>query len=135
MERTVAFVTDVKDLSDLLNGASVDEAGMVPVGGRLQLRLRLTRAMPERQRVVRAGLLKKVKTPWTKCELALNGITTVAVKRTEEAVTRQAPLMACDAVKNGYQLTVQAPDGLQFVLNLEQLDGSFADVGSPIESP
>ncbi|MBI3312349.1 MAG: hypothetical protein HYZ88_02365 [Candidatus Omnitrophica bacterium] len=135
MERTIAFVTDVKDLSDLLNGANVDDANLVPIGGRMQLELHLTRAMAERQQVVRAGLLRRVKTPWTKCELTLKGITTVAVKRVEDAATQHMPLLACDAVKGGYQVTVQAPDGVQFVLGLERLDGAFADVGSPIDSP
>ena len=76
-----------------------------------------------------------MKTPWTKCELTLKGITTVAVKRVTDAPPDQTPLLSCDAVKGGYRLIVQGPDGLQFVLGLEQLDGTFADIGSPIEAP
>ena len=45
MERAITLVTDVKDLSDLLDGAGVDEARLVSVGGRMQLGLHLTRAM------------------------------------------------------------------------------------------
>ena len=135
MERAITLVTDVKDLSDLLDGAGVDEARLVSVGGRMQLGLHLTRAMIERQQVVRAGFLKKMKTPWTKCDLTLKGITTIAIKRVTDAPPDQTPLLSCDAVKGGYQLIVQGPDGLQFVLGLEQLDGTFVDIGSPIEAP
>ena len=135
MERSVTLVTDVKDLSDLLNGASLDQARLVPSGGRMQLVLELTRAMIEQQRVIRHGLIKRVKTPWTKCQLALQGITSITVKRLTDLAPDQIPLLACEAVPGGYQLTVQAPDGLQFVLGLDQLNGHFSDVGNPIESP
>jgi len=135
MERAITLVTDVKDLSELLNGASIEQAQLVPDRGRLQLVLELTRAMTERQQVVRHGLIRRVKTPWTKCRLMFNRIGTVTVKRLTDLAPDQTPLLSCDAVKGGYQLTVQAPDGLQFVLGLEQLDGAFADIGNPIESP
>lgn len=135
MERSITVVTDVKDLSELLHGASVDQARLVPAAGRLQLVVECTRAMIERQQAVRRGLFKRLKTPWTKCRLTFNGITDVTVTRLSDAAPNQMPLLSCEAVKGGYQVTVQAPDGLQYVLNLEQLDGTFSDVGSPIERP
>ena len=135
MERSIAVVTDVKDLSDLLSGARVDQAQLVPSAGRLQLVVDLTRAMLEQQHVVRRGLIKRLKTPWTKCQLTLNEVTAVTVKRVTDTAPDQTPLLSCDAVKGGYQVTVQAPDGLQFVLGLERLAGTFSDVGSPIDSP
>jgi hypothetical protein len=135
MERRIAVLSDVKDLSEWLNGASVEQAHVVQAGGRLQLVLDLTRAMTEAKRVVRVGLLKRVKTPWTKCQVRLSGINAVTVKRLADLAPDQTPLLSCEAVTGGYQLTVQAPDGLQLVLALSQLDGSFADIGSPIEAP
>lgn len=135
MNRAITVISDVKDLAELLNGASVDQARLVPAVGRLQLVVDCTRAMIERQEVVRRGLIKRLKTPWTKCQLTFNRITTATVKRVTDAPADQTPLLNCEAVKGGYQLTIQAPDGLQFILGLDQLDGHFADVGSPIESP
>lgn len=135
MERTVTVLTDVKDLGELLNGSRVDQAQLIPSGGRIQLVLDLTRAMVERQQVVKHGLFRRLKTPWTKCRLTLQGIKSMTVKRLTDLAPDQTPLLSCDAVSGGYQLTVQAPDGLQFVLGLEQLDGSFADIGNPIEAP
>ena len=135
MQRTMTVVNDVKDLAEWLKGASVDQAQLVPSGGRLQLVMELTRAMVERQQMVRRGLFKRVKTPWTTCRVTLNDIHSVAIKRLTDATPAQTPLLFCEAVPGGYQLTVQAPDGLQFVLGLDRLAGTFADVGSPIESP
>ncbi len=135
MQRDIKVLTDVKDLSDLLNGASVEQAQVSPGGNGLQLTARLLRAMPERQTVVKKGLFRRLKTPWTTCEVTLSHITSVNVKHLTDVAPDQTPLIACEAVPGGYQLTVQAPDGLQLMLNLDQLDGSFADVGSPIESP
>ena len=135
MQRTMTVVNDVKDLAEWLKGASVDQAQLVPSGGRLQLVIELTRAMVECQQTARRGLLKRVKTPWTTCRVTLNSIHSVTIKRLTDAPPGQTPLLSCEAVPGGYQLTVQAPDGLQFVLGLERLAGTFADVGSPIESP
>ena len=135
MERSMTLVTDVKDLSDLLNGASLDQARLVPSGGHLQLVLELTRAIVERQQVVRRGLFRRIKTPWTKCQMTLRGIHNVTVKRLTDLAPDQAPLLSCDAIPGGYQLTVQAPDGLHLLLECPQLDGSFTDIGSPIDSP
>ena len=135
MERARTLVTDVKDLGELLNGASVDQAQLVPVGRGIQLVVDLTRAMVERQTVVRQGLFRRLRTPWTKCQLTLNGISAVTVKRLTEMSPDQAPLLSCEAVQGGYAFTLQATDGLQFILHLEQLDGIFKDLGSPIEAP
>lgn len=135
MERTITVLTDVKDLGELLNGSRVDQAQLIPSAGRLQLVLELTRAMVEQQHVVKRGPFRRLKTPWSQCRLTLNRITSVTVKRLTDLAPDQTPLLSCDAVSGGYQLTVQAPDGLQFVLGLDQLDGSFADIGSPIEAP
>jgi hypothetical protein len=135
MERSIAVVTDVKDLNDLLSGASLDQARCVPTREGAELVVEFTRAMVERQTVVRRGLFRRMKTPWTKCELRLSKITAITVRRLADLPPDQHPLLSCEAVHGGYQLTVQAPDGLQFVLGLLQLDGSFADVGTPIESP
>ena len=135
MQRTITVVSDVKDLAELLSGASVEQARLVPSAGRLQLVVDLTRAMLERQHVVRRGLIKRLNTPWTKCQLTLHEVTAVTVKRVTDTAPDQTPLLSCEAVKGGYQLTVQAPDGLQFVLGLERLTGTFSDVGNPIETP
>lgn len=135
MQRDIKVLTDVKDLSELLNGANVEHAEVKPGGNGMQLMARLLRAMPERQTVVKHGLFRRLKTPWSRCELAFSHITSVGVKRLTDAAPDQTPLMACEAVPGGYELTLQAPDGLQLMMRLDQLEGSFADVGSPIESP
>ena len=135
MERSLAVVSDVKDLSELLNGASVEHAELVPSGGTMHLVLALTRAMVERQEVVRRGPFRRLKTPWTKCQLRLSHIQAITVRRLADQAPDHAPLMACDAVPGGYQVTVQAPDGLQLVLRIDRLEGAFTDVGSPITAP
>lgn len=135
MQRDIKVLTDVKDLSELLSGASVDRVRLSPGGAGMQMMAELTRAMPERQVVVKHGFFRRAKTPWTTCELKLSHITSVNVKHLTDVAPDQTPVMACEAVPGGYELTVQAPDGLQLILSLDQLDGSFADVGSPIESP
>lgn len=135
MERGITVVSDVKDLGELLSGASVDQASIVPDGRHVELTVELTRAILERQVVVRQGLFKRAKTPWTKCRLTLRKITSVAVKRVTEQEPHDVPILQAEAVSGGYQLTVHAPDGLQLLLGLDTLDGLFADVGAPIESP
>jgi len=47
----------------------------------------------------------------------------------------EVPLLACEAVPGGYQVTLRASDTLQVAFSLEQLDGTFVDVGTPIEAP
>ena len=135
MEQRISVVSDVKNLSELLNGASVDQARLVPSGGRLRLELELTRACPELATVVRRGLLTRTKTPWVKSRLVLDQIKDAAVQRLVDTPPDQTPLLSCEAIPGGYQLVVTAPDGLHLQLTLEQLDGQFADVGKPIESP
>ena len=135
MDRTIAVLTDVKDVSDLLDGASLDQVGVKPAGGNVQLVLGLTRAMLEQQAVVRRGFTRRIKTPWTKCELQLSRVKSLTIRRASDRAPDQAPLLACDAVVGGYQLTVKAPDGLELILGMDQLDGRFADVGRPIDSP
>ena len=135
MERAITVVTDVKDLSDLLHGASVDQARFVASGGRLRMELELTRAMAEQQRVVRHGMFKRVRTPWVKGRMTLERIQEVTVQRVGDLGPDEFPLFACEAVPGGYQVVVTTPDGLRLSLALEQLSGQFHDVGTPIESP
>ena len=135
MERTITVLTDVKDVGELLNGASVEHAELKPSGGVLQLVARLVRAMPERRIVVKRGLFRRLKTPWTACELKLSRVQAVTVKRLTDLAPDQRPIIVCEAVPGGYQFSIQAPDGLQLTVSLDRLEGSFADVGSPIESP
>lgn len=135
MERTITVLTDVNDVGELLNGASVEHAEVKPGEGGLQLVARLMRAMPERHTVIKRGLLRRVKTPWTACELTLSRVQAVTVKRLADLAPDQRPIIDCEAVPGGYQFAIQAPDGLQLTVSLDRLEGSFADVGSPIESP
>ena len=135
MNKQLTVLSDVKDLAELLDGAGVEQAKLVPAGGRLELVIEGTRAMVEQPPVARSGWFTRAKTPWTKYRLTLTRITSVTVTRVEHAPADHAPLFACDAVPGGYQLTVQAPDGLQLVAGLEQLDGAFADAGSVIQVP
>ena len=135
MQRAIAVVTDVKDLSELLHGASVEQARMVSSGGRLRVEVELTRAMMEQQRVVRHGLFKRTQTPWIKGRLTLEGIQDVEVQRVSDQPPDQTPLLTCEAIPGGYQFVVTAPDGLRLQLTLAQLSGQFEDIGRPIESP
>lgn len=135
MHKQLSVLSDVKDLAELLDGAGVEQAKLVPAGGRLELVLEGTRAMVEQPPVARGGLFRRAKTPWTKYRLTLTRITGVTVTRAEPTPADRAPLLACDAVPGGYELTVQAPDGLRLVVGLEQLEGTVADVGSVIQVP
>lgn len=135
MERAITVLTDVKDLAELLDGARVEQAKLVPAAGQLRLVVECTRAMPERQRVVRSGLFKRAKIPWTRCQLTFNRLTSVTVRRLEGMPPEDMPLLSCEAVPGGYRLTIQTPDALRFIASLEQLDGAFEDVGSPLDSP
>ena len=135
MARTIRVLTDVKDVSDWLKGSRVDDAKLEPSNGQLAFTLELTRAMSERQTTMRQGLFTRTKTPWIKCRLTLHHIGDVKIVRLTDQAPNDIPLLSCDAVKGGYQLTVQAEDGLQFILNLDQLEGTFTDVGGPLETP
>ncbi len=133
--RVVAVLSDIKDVGELLRGASVDEARVVPADGRMRLDVSLTRAMLERTATVRQGFVRKVKTPWTKCQLQLSHVQSVAVKRLADVAPDEHPLLNAEAIAGGYRLTVLTPDGLQLIVALERLEGTFGDVGAPIESP
>lgn len=135
MERTLQVVTDIQDLSDLLAGASVDQIRLAAAGGRMEVVVELTRALLEQQAVARRGLFRRLRTPWTKCELRIAGVVSAAVTHVMDARADHAPVVRCDAVGQGYRLAIQAPDGLQVVVTAERLQGTFADVGRVIETP
>ena len=135
MERSVSVVTDVKDVSELLNGASLEQVRLLPSEGRLRVELELMRVMPERATTVRRGLWTRMKTPWTKSRLTLHQIKEASVRRATDAPPEHTPLLACEAVPGGYTVTVTSPDGVQYVFKLEQLHGQFTDIGNPIEAP
>lgn len=136
MQRHLSVLTDVKDVSELLEGARVEQAQLIPQPGkRLQLIVELTRAMLEQQRVVKQGFFRRMKTPFIKSRLTVNGVTAATVRRLEEVPPNGVPLLVGESVPGGYQLTIQAPDGLQLALGVEQLDGLFEDVGPPLETP
>ncbi|MBI3010993.1 MAG: hypothetical protein HYY58_00670 [Candidatus Omnitrophica bacterium] len=135
MEKAIAVLTDVKDLSEVLDGASVDRVCLIPSGGRLRLEMELTRACPELNTVVRRGFLTKTKTPWVKGRLSLGQIKDASVERMAETPADQPPLLLCETVPGGYTLVVTSPDGLRLSLTLEQLEGQFADIGRPVDSP
>ena len=132
MERTLTVLTDVKDLGELLGGANIDLARLVPSGRRLRLELELTRACPELQTVVRRAFVTRTKTPWVKSRLTFDHVQDAAVQRLAEAPAGQAPVLSCEAIPGGYTLTVTSPDGLRLVLTLAQLSGQFADVSQPL---
>ena len=135
MERTISVLNDVKDLSELLEGASVDQARLAPSSGRLQLELDLTRACPELETVVRRGFSTRTKTPWVKSRLTLSQVKGASVQHLTDVSPTQSPLLSCEAIPGGYALVVTGHDGLRLSLTLEQLNGQFADVGKPVESP
>ena len=134
MERTLSVLSDVKNLGEFIDGASLERARLLPGVGQMSLELELTRACPELATVVRRGFVARTKTPWVKSRLTLRRITGVAVQRTADAAASQ-PLLACEAVPGGYRAVVTAHDGLELTVTLEQLDGQFTDVGTPVESP
>ncbi|GEM_PF-3327858 len=135
MERTLQVVTDVQDLADLLQGASVDRVHLAAAGGQMEVVVALTRALLERQEVVQRGLFRRLRTPWTKCELRVSRVASATVAHVTEAQVDHAPVVHCEAVGQGYRLAIQAPDGLQVVVTADQLQGTFADVGHIIETP
>lgn len=134
MERAIAYLTDVKDLSELLDGATIDQVRTTSTPSGAEVILELTRGMLERQTVVRQGLFRRAKMPWTKCRLTLQGAKELVVQRATDVPPDQ-PLINCEAVLGGYHCTVQGTDGLFLSFKLDQLQGLFTDVGSPIESP
>ncbi len=135
MERRMSVLSDIKDVSELLNGARVDQMRLTPNGSRMRCEIELTRACPELRRVERKGWFTRATTPSVTSRLELHGVTNVVVQHLRETPPGQVPLLSCEAVEGGYACTVTAPDGLQYVLQLEQLDGQFADIGTPVEEP
>ena len=135
MERAITVLGDIKDLSELLQGASLDQVRLLPGNGRMRLELELTRACPELQPAGGRKWGFRAKVPWVKSRLVLQQVSDASVRRLDDGSPAQVSLLACDAVLGGYTLAVTSHDGLQLVLTLEQLDGEFRDVGKPVESP
>ena len=144
MERAIRVLGDIKDLSELLQGASLDQARLLPAtasaaggpgpsNGRLRLELELTRACPELQAPGGRGWGFRPRVPWVKSRLVLQQVSGASVQRLDDGSPAQVSLLACDAVSGGYTLSVTSHDGLQLVLTLEQLDGEFKDIGQPAE--
>ncbi len=129
MERTLSVLGDIKDLSELLSGASIDQIRLSPAGGRLKLDLELTRACVEA--VPAGGGGSRRKAPWVKSRLVLNQIRDAAFERLESG-SSQVSMLACDSIGGGYTFSVTSHDGLRLVLNLEALKGEFQDIGKPI---
>jgi hypothetical protein len=121
MQRTVSVLGDVKDLGDLLEGASIDSAKLLPAGQYLRLDMELTRACRELP-----------KSPWARSRLTLGLIKDVAVGRAPEVPGAHPSLIGCEAVAGGYRLTVTSRDRLQLSLTLDRLSGEFSDIGQPV---
>ena len=134
MERAITVLTDVNDLEQLLQGARIEQANLRTVGGRSELSLELTRAMMERSPEKR-GLFRRSKVPWTKSRLTLRQITATTVIPPTDVPANEMPVVSAQAAVGGYQVIVKTPEGMQMVLTADQLDGTFADIGAPIESP
>ena len=135
MERAITVLSDVKDLGELLDGSRIEQVRMSVSGVRMRLELKVTRAMVEAPRTPRRGLFGRTHIPWITGKLTLNGIRDVSVQQRTDEPPDQVPLLACEAVPGGYTMTITAPGGLRLQLALEQLDGQFVDVGSPVASP
>jgi len=144
MERDLRVLGDIKDLSELLQGASLDAVRLLPApaatlgrpgpgSGRMRLELELTRACPELQSAGPRGFGVRPQVPQVKSRLVLREITHAAVQRLDDGSPAQVSLLACDAVAGGYTLSVISHDGLKLVLTLDQLSGEFADVGKPVK--
>ena len=134
MERTITVLTDINDLAQLLQGARIEQANLQSRGGQSELSLELTRAMIECKPEKR-GLFQRLRVPWTKSRLTLRHITAAAVTPPTDVPLNELPLVSAESAKGGYQVIVKTPEGMQMVLTADQLDGAFADIGAPIESP
>lgn len=135
MQRHIASLEDITALGPYLEGASIEELELVPQGDTLCLRLGLTRACREQQHTVRQGLITRMKTPWTKSRLSVEGIAAAGIASAPQAAGREMPLLWCAPEENRYTLRVTSPEGLQLRLTLARLQGEFADVGELIEAP
>ena len=135
MNKTISVLSDIQDLGELLRGAAIDQAALSPSEGRVEVVIEGTRAMVEQPAVAGGGWFTRPKTPWTKFRMTLGRITQATLARAEQAAGDQAPLLACDAVAGGYHLTVRTPDGLQLVLAVDKLAGTFSDAGRVVRVP
>jgi len=115
MEQTIAVISDVKNLSERLAGATLGTAQLLFSGGRLHMELDLLRPAPQAVRGRGAGLS-------VKSRLTLERITAASVQHVSTVPTEQ-PLLSCEAVPGGYQVVVATPDGLRLELTVEQLSG------------
>src|SRR3989338_5460733 len=131
----ISVLGDVKDLSEILQGASLDQVRLRPDGGRLRLEAELTRACSELRPAGRGGFGLRPRVPWVKSRLTLGEIRDVSVQRLDDGSPAQMSLLACDAIPGGYTLSIMSHDGLKLVLTLDQLRGQFADVGKPAAAP
>jgi hypothetical protein len=132
--RPIRVLTDVNGLAELLSGARVDDIRIEIADGPARLTVELTRAMLERATTVRHGLIRRTKTPWTQSRLVLPGVRSASIQRIDESA-EMPPLLMVEAVGGGYQVVVTSPGGLRVQAMLATLDGTFTDVGPPIESP
>jgi len=135
MERAITVLSDVNALSELLDGARVDRARLVPSAGKLRLELEVTRACPELQTVERRGLMRRRRIPWVTSRLRLDQVKDAAVQRLDGLPPGQTPLLSCEAIPGGYRFVVTTADGLRLQAVLETLSGQFADTGAPSASP
>lgn len=130
MERAIEVLGDIKDLSELLQGAGIDKMRLLASGGRLKLDLELTRlcagALPSGQ-----GNLLRRKMLWVKSRLVLSRIRDAAFERAQGSASRVS-LLACDSIEGGYTLSVTSREGLRLVMSLDALQGQFQDVGQPV---
>jgi len=133
MQRVIRVLSDLNELAWLLDGANVDQARIVSAAGRLRLELELTRAMIERP-AAKSSLFKSSRVPWIKCRLTLNTIEDVNISRIADGA-QPAPLLDIESAPGGYRANVVSPDGLCLELTLEQLEGVFEDIGTPVEAP
>ena len=133
MERAINVLSDIKDLSELLEGASADQIRLFPSGRGLKLDLELTRACLEALPAGQASGFRR-KVPWVKSRLVLNQIRDAAFERLEDG-SAHVSLLACDSIGGGYTLSVASHDGLRLVMNLDALQGEFQDIGKPVASP
>ena len=134
MERKIQVLTDIDDLAELIQGARIEQANLHASGPYSELSLELTRAMVECPPEKR-GLFQRLRVPWTKSRLTLRHITAATVTPPTDVPLNELPVVSAESAAGGYQVIVKTPEGMQMILTADQLDGLFADVGTPIESP
>jgi hypothetical protein len=132
MERQIAVLSDIKDVTELLNGARIDRTRVVSGASQTQVIVDLTRAMVERPAVVQPGLFRRSKTLFTKSQLVFSAVRSVTNAPPAEGLFEGA-IMNCEPVKGGYQLTLRGEGQATLVVLVDRLDGVFQDVGQPID--